>query len=125
MAQVLDFTLVPKNEMYIPSAMSVLNTIVIWEANLLHRTSLEMMDGSVLKEFSQAMKDSTVEEWASFKQGVDFKPLEHAVAERLLIDGSGLVRNTGFEAWVLGETNSPISPEAPGIKAMLLGSKES
>lgn len=125
MAQIQDFALVPENEGYALSASQVIKTIALWEEKLLHRTRLETIQGSVLDEFIQSMKESTHEEWATFKRETDLISLKSIDAERILIDSSGLVRNAGFEAWVLGEVDSPINSEAHDTKARLMGKKES
>ena len=83
MAQVLDFSLTPENEGYALSAIQVLNTIALWEERLLHRAKLEMVQSSVLDKFAQAMRESTNEEWAAFKQEANLVPLEHSDAKRM------------------------------------------
>ena len=72
------------------------------------QNSFEMVtEKAVLPTFRQALKESSDEEWTAFKKGHGIAPLEKPDRERLFADASGLVRNTGFEEWVLGiETKS-------------------
>lgn len=125
MAQVLDFSLAPENEGYSLSAGQVVNIIALWEEKLLNRSTLEVFQDPILINLARDMRDSSDEEWDKFKKEVKLQPLDPSEAGRLLIDSSGLVRNAGFEAWVLGETNSPITSEGPDTKAYLLNKKGS
>lgn len=89
----------------------VMQVIESYEERLLQRSQLDMVrEKSVLPNFRQALKESTEEEWQNFKNAHEIKPLEKSDRERLFADASGLVKNTGFEEWVLGkeiETHDP------------------
>lgn len=100
--QIWDFALDPDGEPL--TAKSVIHVIESYEEKLLHRTQLEMVsDKPILPTFTLALSESTNEEWENFKKAHNITPLEKRDRERLLIDASGLVRDTGFEEWVLGK----------------------
>lgn len=105
MFQLLDLALEPQNIYLAPSIKMVIKTIVAHEEKLLKRSRLEMSrEGNILNYLYQAMLESTEEEWADAKNKLDVKPLGRTDTERLMADASGLVRDTGFTEWVLGET---------------------
>lgn len=104
MLQLWDFALDPDNEHLVLSVESVLNAIVAHEEKLLGRSQLDIVkEGSALKQFARAMRESTDEEWADIKRKLEVVPIRATDTERLIADASGLVRDTGFNEWVLGE----------------------
>ncbi len=66
----------------------------------------------ILPMFETALRQSTDEEWENFKKEHDITPLEKHDRERLFADASGLVKDTGFEEWVLGKESGTISVES-------------
>ena len=121
MVQLWDFALKPENENLIPSITQVNNIIVQMEEKLLQRTPLDIVrNRAILRKFQQSMRDCSEKEWGEFIKQISIQPLNPEDAKRTLIDSSGLVRNTGFEAWILGETETPLSQETHQLKARLL-----
>lgn len=65
----------------------------------------------ILPIFEQALRRSTDEEWEHFKEEYKISPLGKLDRDRLFVDASGLVKNTGFDEWVLGKESDPVSIE--------------
>lgn len=104
MMQLWDLRLDPERDYLAPSAERVLDVITAHEERLLGRSQLEIhRAGSALKSFTQAMRESTEEEWEKAKKEFGVAQIKGTETERLLVDSSGLERNTDFEKWVLGE----------------------
>jgi hypothetical protein len=104
MIQLWDLRLDPERDYLALSIERVLDVIITHEEKLLGRSQLEMLQsGSVLRPFFQAMRGSTEEEWERAKEKLGVVPIQKTETERLLADSSGLVKNTDFEKWVLGE----------------------
>ncbi len=123
--QLFMLALDPQYEHLIPSVNRVLNTIQGLEGQLLQRSELEMVtEGRILPEFDLAVRKSSDAEWEQFKSKLAIDPFVGKELTRLFADASGLVRNTGFEDWVLGNDSQPIDPETSMHKAQILGSKE-
>lgn len=111
MTQIWDFALDPDGESL--SAERVIQVIESHEEKLLQRTRLEMVTNKpILPVFEQALRQSTNEEWENFKNKHNITPLGKLDKERLFIDSSGLVRDTGFEEWVLGKESETVSVES-------------
>ncbi len=77
--------------------------------------------GSVTVKLEDAMRKAGDDEWDEFKRIINLEPIKDKEAERIIADGSGLVRGTGFEDWVLGKTEKPIDPETIIRKVKTLG----
>ena len=108
--QIWDFALDPDGEPL--TAESVIQVIESHEEKLLQRTQLEMIsDKPILPLFETALRQSSDEEWKNFKKEHGITPLGKLDRERLFVDASGLVRDTGFEEWVLGKESGTISVE--------------
>ncbi len=125
MAQLLELSLRPDNEDLYPSVQNIWRAIEGREEQLLGRTFDQIRhEGRVTQKFEQAMRQASDEEWNTFKQEIALTPITDKQSERIIADGSGLVRGTGFEDWVLGKTEKPIDPETIISKVNILG-KES
>jgi hypothetical protein len=90
----------------------VMQVIESYEERLLQRSQIDMVsEKTVLPNFRQALKECTDEEWWDFKKAHEIKPLEKPDRERLFADASGLVKNTGFEEWVIGKNIASTNKE--------------
>lgn len=95
-----------------PSPERVVEVIEANEENLLERPWADIVRNKrVLPKFTKALRESTDKEWEDFKKEHEINPLGKADRERVVLDSSGLVRNTGFKEWVLGEKANPVNKE--------------
>ena len=80
-----------------PSPERVVEVIEANEESLLERPWSDIVRNKrVLPKFTKALRESTDKEWEDFKKEYEIKPLGKADRERVVLDSSGLVRNTGL-----------------------------
>jgi hypothetical protein len=121
MAQLLELSLRSEYEHLYPSVQTIWKAVEGREENLLGRSFDDIRQtGRVTQEFEESMRQAGNEDWDTFRQEISLTPITDKEASRIIADGSGLVRNTHFEEWVLGKTEKPVDPETIIDKAKTL-----
>jgi RNase P/RNase MRP subunit p29 len=107
MAQLHDFSLDPEHESLKPGIEHLFIGIKASEEVLLRRSPRQVgVEGSVLRDFRNALKDSTPEDWQQFKQEINLLPLSQQDQEQLR-NYSQDTNPKGFLNWVLGNEGTP------------------
>lgn len=108
MAELWDFVLAPGNEDLAITVDKLETAIVAQESELLKREGLEVVkSGSLLGQFQSQLKQSSEEEWQTFKAENGISPSKKEEIQAFLSEANSQVRLPQFRQWVLGELKEP------------------